>query len=284
MEEKGYSDIRALYDLENGIHSFDRKMEESNSEIEHLVDLYFQDFERGLQILEERLREAEEELERFEDKLERKRNKHIWVEDKDGNGHWEHADCSAEEAAVARCRVKRDMCKRDVDECKRMIADARSKRYIIAEKFSVIDNNSRMALDKLGQIKEKVERHRSIQVPSSFSSAGSSRSFPSSRPSFPSSNSYFPSGSTPKGLELQRPRPPMNTSQSYGPRPNPVAERPRSPISESIHPTPQRPVTEADRPRSPFSNGERVTRHGVNSFREGIIKLQDKYKDIDIDE
>ena len=75
MEEKGYSDIRALDGLENGIHSFDRKMAESNSEIEHLVDLYFQDFERGLQILEERLREAEEELERAEDELERKRNR-----------------------------------------------------------------------------------------------------------------------------------------------------------------------------------------------------------------
>ena len=283
MENKGYSDIRALNDLENGIHSFSRKIADSNSEIEHMVDLYFQDFERGLQILEERLREAEEELERAEDELERKRNERVWVEDEDGDGHWEHADCSAEEAAVARCRVKRGMCKRDVDECRQMISDARTKRYIIAEKFSVVENNSRMALDKLGQIKEKVERHRSIQVPSSFSSAGSSHSFPSSRPSSPPSSS-FPSSSTPKGVDLQRPRPPVNTGQSYGPSPSAVTERPRSPISESVHPTPQRPVTEADRPRSPFGNGERVTRLGVNSFREGLKKLQDKYKEEDTDE
>ena len=282
MEEKGYSDIRALNDLENGIHSFSRKIADSNSEIEHIVDLYFQDFERGLLILEERLREAEEELERAEDELERKRNERVWVEDEDGDGHWEHADCSAEEAAVARCRVKRDMCKRDVNECRWMIEEARTKRYIIVDKFSIVENNSRMALDKLGQIKEKVERYRSIQVPSTFSSTGSSRSFPLSRPVSPPSSPYASSGSI--GLDVQRPKPPVNTSQSYGPNPSAVTERPRSPISESVHPTPQRPVTEADRPRSPFGNGERVTRLGVNSFREGLKKLQDKYKDEDTDE
>lgn len=247
MEEKGYSDIRALDGLENGIHSFSRKIADSNSEIEHMVDLYFQDFERGLQILEERLSKAEE-------------------------------------AAVARCRVKRDMCKRDVDECRQMISDARTKRYIIAEKFSVVENNSRMALDKLGQIKEKVERHRSIQVPSSFSSAGSSHSFPSSRLASHPSGPYVQTDSAPKGLDVQRPRSPVNTNQSYGPSPSVVTERPRSPISESVHPTPQRPVTEADRPRSPFGNGDRVSRLGVNSFREGLRKLQDKYKDEDTDE
>lgn len=284
MAEKGYCDIRALNDLENGILSFSRRMADSNSEIEHMVDLYFQDFERGLQILEERLREAEEELERAEDELECKRNERVWVEDEDGDGHWEHADCSVEEAAVARCRVKRDMCKRDVDECRQMIADARTKRYIIAEKFSVVENNSRIALDKLGQIKESVEHYLSIQVPSSFSSAGSSHSFPSSRLASPPSGPYVQTDSAPKGLDVQRPRSPVNTNQSYGPSPSVVTERPRSPISESVHPTPQRPVTEADRPRSPFGNGDRVSRLGVNSFREGLNKVQDKYKDEDTDE
>ena len=283
MEGKGYSDIRALNDLENGIHSFGRQMAESNSEIEHTIDLYFQDFERGLQILEERLRKALEDVERAEIALERKRNEQVWVEDEDGEGHWEQADCSAEEVAVARCHVKRERCKRDVNECRQMIADARTKRYIIAEKFSIVENNSRMALEKLRQIKDVVERHRSIQVPSAFSSTASSHSFPTSRPTTPSSSSSLPSTPAPKGHDMQRPRPPMNTNLSYSPKPNISTERPRSPISESVHPTPQKSVTEADRPRSPYGNGERVTKLGVDSFREGLKKLQDKYKDEDTD-
>lgn len=283
MENIAYSSIKALNDLENAIHSFGRQMAESNSEIEHTVDLYFQDFERGLQILEERLREAEEVLERAEIDLERKRNEQVWVEDEDCDGHWEHADCYAEEAAVARCRAKRDLCKREVDECRQMIADARTKRYIIAEKFSIVENNSRMALDKLGQIKEIVEHHCSIQVPSAFSSTSLSHPFPSPRPASPPSNSYFPSGNTQKKLDVQRPRPPMNSSQSYGPSPSAAIERPRSPIRESIHPTPHKLVSEADRPRSPYGNGERETRLGVDSFREGLKKLQEKYKDEDTD-
>ena len=270
MTGGGFADISSIRDLENGIQTFGHQMTDANSEIEHTIDRYFQDFERGLQILEERLRKAEEDLERAEIALERQRNKRVWVEDKDGNGHWEPADCSAEEARVARCQAIRDKCKRDVDECQRMISDARTKRHIHEEKFSSLQSKLFEAVRKLGPAKELVERHISTQVPSSSSSSGSFGSFPSFSSAL--------SGNTTYRREESRPRSPMPSGTTYGPKASPTTERPHSPQNERMNSTPSRPVTEADRPRSPFGEGERVTRNSVTSFREGIDKIINKHK------
>lgn len=270
-------DINSLNDLENGIHSFDRQMAGANSEIEHLVDLYFQDFERGLRILEDRLRKAEEDLERAEIALERQRNKRVWVEDRDGEGHWERADCSAEEARVARCQAICDRCRRDVNECRNMISDARSKRHIHEGKFSLFKDKVSEAVERMRPIKEAVERHCSMRPPSSFSSGGGTKIFPSASAS-------SSAASVSRGADLTRPRPPMPSGTTYGPKAAPVTERPRSPQNEKMNPTPSRPLTEADRPRSPFGEGGRVTRASVSSFWEGLGKIVDKHKDDKIDE
>lgn len=273
MTDGGFADIRSINDLENGIQTFGRQMTDANSEIEHTIDRYFQDFERALQILEDRLRKAEEDLERAEIALERQRNKRVWVEDREGNGHWEHADCSAEEARVARCQAIRDRCKRDVDECRRLISDARAKRCIHEEKFSSLETKLSEAVEKLGPAKEFVERHMSTQVPSPSSPSSSSGSLGS----FPSFSSAM-SGNTTYRREETRPRPPMPSGTSYGPKASPFTERPRSPQKERMNPTPSRPITEADRPRSPFGDGGRVSRNSVASFREGINKIINKHK------
>ena len=276
MAEGGFADIRSINDLENGIQTFGHQMADANSEIEHSIDLYFQDFERGLQILEERLRKAEEELERAERALERQRNKRVLVRDSDGDGwHWEQADCSAEEARVARCQAIRDKCKRDVDECRRMISDARTKRHIHEEKYATLESRLSEAVAKIGPVKELVEKHRATQVPPSSSPTGSFGSFPSI-PSFSPSAS---AAAVSRGAGMSRPRPPMPSGTTYGPKASPMPERPRSPQNERMNPTPSRPVTEADRPRSPFGDGGRVTRDSVSSFREGINKIINKYKD-----
>ena len=272
MAEGGFADIRSINDLENGIRTFGHQMADASSDIEHNIDLYFQDFERGLQILDERLRKAEEDLERAERALERQRNKRVWVEDRDGKGHWERADCSAEEARVARCQAIRDRCKRDVDECRQMISDARTKRRIHEEKYATLESNLSEAIVKIGPVKELVEKHRATQVPSSSSSSGSFGAFPS----FSSSGSE---AAVSRGTELSRPRPPMPSGTSYGPKASPITERPRSPQNERMNPALGRPITEADRPRSPFGDGGRVTRDSVSSFREGINKIINKHKD-----
>jgi len=272
MAEGGFADIRSINDLENGIRTFGHQMADASSDIEHNIDLYFQDFERGLQILDERLRKAEEDLERAERALERQRNKRVWVEDRDGKGHWERADCSAEEARVARCQAIRDKCKRDVDECRQMISDARTKRRIHEEKYATLESNLSEAIVKIGPVKELVEKHRATQVPSSSSSSGSFGAFPS----FSSSGSE---AAVSRGTELSRPRPPMPSGTSYGPKASPITERPRSPQNERMNPALGRPITEADRPRSPFGDGGRVTRDSVSSFREGINKIINKHKD-----
>lgn len=270
MTEGGYADIRSINDLENGIKSFGHQMADANTEIEHTIDLYLQDFERGLQILEERLRKAEEDLEQAEIALERQRNKRVWVEDKDGNGHWEHADCSAEEARVARCKAIRDKCKRDVDECRQMISDARSRRSIHEEKYAALENGVSEAEGKIGEIIAVVKKHLSTQVPSSSTSSNS-------RGSFPSFTSHTSDVS--RGSDMVRPRPPMSSGTTYGPKASPIPERPRGPQNERMNPAPSRPITEADRPRSPFGEGGRITRSSVSSFREGIDKIINKHKD-----
>lgn len=269
MAEGGFAEIRSINDLENGIRTFGHSMAEVNSEIEHTIDLYLQDFERGLQILEERLRNAEEDLERAEIALERQRNKRVWVEDKDGNGHWEHADCSAEEARVARCKAIRDKCKRDVDECRQMIAEARSRRHVHEERYATLESRLSEAIVKIGPVKELVEKHLSMQPPSS-SASSPLRSFSS----FSSSASAVS-----RGLDMARPRTPMPSGTTYGPKSSPIQERPRGPQNERMNPTPNRPITEEDRPRSPFGEGGRVTRDSVSSFREGIDKIINKHKD-----
>ncbi len=273
MAERAFADIGEINDLENGIRTFGHQMADANSEIEHSIDLYFQDFGRGLQILEERLRKAEEDLERAERALERQRNKRVWVEDNKGKGHWERADCSAEEARVARCQAIRDKCKRDVDECRQMISDARTKRCIHKEKYATLEGGLSDAIVKIGPVKELVEKHRATQVPSSSPSSGSSRSFGA----FPS---FSPSASaTIRGAEMSRPRPPMSSGTTCGPKASPVPERPQSPQNERVNQVPIRPITEADRPRSPFGDGGCVTRDSVSSFREGIAKILNKHKD-----
>jgi len=277
MAEKGFVDIRAITDLEEGIRTFGHQMADANSEIERTIDLYFQDFERGLHILEERLRRAEEELRRAEWALERQRNKRVWVEDDDGDGHWEQADCSAEEAAVARCRAKRNRWRHDVETCRLMISDARTKRHIHEEKFSQLENGIFEAVDKIGPVKELVEKHLSTSVPSSFPSQGFFSSSSSSAPS-PSLDSVS------RGADMTRPRPPMNSNPSSEPRPTSLSERPRSPQNEHISPTPDSPVTEEDRPCSPSGEGGRVTRGSVSSFREGIEKILNKHKSDDTNE
>lgn len=275
-------DIHALNDLENGIHSFDRQMAGAKNEIEHLVNLYFQDFERGLRILEDRLRKAEEDLERAEIALERQRNKRVWVKDKDGEGHWERADCFAEEARVARCQAVCNRCRRDVNECRDMISDARSKRHIQDGKYSLFQSQVSEAIDRMRPIKEVVERHQSLQPPSSFSAGSGTRSFPSSSSS--ASSSVSAAASISRGADLSRPRPPMTPGTTYGPKASPLTERPRSPQNERVNPAPSRPITEADRPRSPFGDGGRVTRDSVSSFWEGLGKIVDKHKDDKTDE
>lgn len=275
MAERAFADIGAINDLENGIRTFGHQMADANSEIEHSIDLYFQDFERGLQILEQRLRKAEEDLERAERTLERQRNKRVWVEDRNGKGHWERADCSTEEARVARCQAIRDRCKRDVDECRQMISDARTKRCIHKEKYVTLEGKLSDAIVKIGPVKELVEKHRATQVSSSSSSSGYLGSFGS----FTSFSSSVSAIATIGGTEMSRPRPPMSSGTTYGPKASPVPERPRSPKNERMNPAPSRPITEADRPRSPFGDGGRVTRDSVSSFREGIAKILNKHKD-----
>lgn len=278
MADSSFADIRSINDLENGIRTFGHQMADANSEIEHNIDLYFQDFERGLQILGERLRKAEEDLEYAERALERKRNRLVLVRDSDGDGwHWEQADCSAEEARVARCQAIRDRCKRDVDECRRMISNARTKRNILKEKYATLESRISEAVEKIGPVKELVEKHRATHVPPSSSSSGSFGSFPSFSPSDSAS-------AVSRGAGMSRPRPPMPSGTTYGPKASPVSERPRSPQSERINPAPNRPVTEADRPRSPFGDGGRVTRDSVSSFREGIDKIINKHKEEDNNE
>ena len=272
MAEGAFADIRSINDLENGIRTFGHQMADANNEIEHNIDLYFQDFERGLQILEERLHKAIEDLERAERALERQRNKRVWVEDKDGKGHWEQADCSSEEARVARCRVVYDRCRRDVDECRQMISDARAKRRIHEEKYATLESKLSEAIVKIGPVKELVEKHQATQVPPSSTSSRSLGSFPSSSP-------FASVTAVPRGTEMSRPRPPMPSGTTYGPKTSPMPERPRSPQNEQINPAPSRPVTEADRPRSPFGDNGRVTRNSVSSFREGIDKIINKHKD-----
>lgn len=273
MMFEGFADIRALNDLENGIHSFDREMKDANREIENTIDLYLQDFERCLRILEERLQKAKDDLERAEIALERQRNRRVWVEDEDedGGGHWEQADCSAEEAIVTRCQSICDRCRRDVDECRQMISDARTRRHVHEDKYSQFENKVSEAIVRMKPIKEKVEKHRSIQVPSSFSSSGRTNSFPSS--SVSASNP-----SVIRDKDLSRPRPPMSSGITYGPKATPVMERPRSPQKEQVNPTPSRAFTEADRPRSPYGDGGRVTRDSVSSIWEGLKKIKEKHK------
>ena len=258
MTEDGFADIRALTELEKGIHFFGHQMANANSEIEHTIDLYFESFERGLQILEERLRRAEEDLERAERALERQRDKRVWVEDKNGNGHWKQADCSTEEARVAKCKAVRDRCRHDVDTCRQMILEARTKRYIHKEKFVELERRTLEAIDKIGHAKELVEKHHSIAVPSSMSSPSLGFIAP-----FSSSSS---SSSISRGTDLSRPRPPMNPNPSFGPRSTPTTERPRGPQNERINPTPSRPVTDADRPRPPLGEGVRGLKQNTSSF------------------
>ncbi len=272
MAEGAFAGIESINDLENGMRTFGHQMAEANNEIEHIIDLYFHDFERGLEILEERLRKAEEDLERAERALERQRNKRVLVRDSDGNGwHWEQADCSAEEARVARCKAIRDKCKRDVDECREMISDARTRRRIHEEKYAALESNLSEAMVKLGPVKELVEKHRAMSVPASSS--------PGSFGSFPSFSHAASATAVSRGAEMSRPRPPMPPGTTYGPKASPVPERPRSPLNERMNPAPSRPITEADRPRSPFGDGGRVTRDSVSSFREGINKIINKHKD-----
>ena len=276
MAAGAFADIRAITDLEEGIRTFGRQMANANSEIEHTIDLYFKNFEHGLQILEERLYRAKEELEQAERALEHQRNRRVWVEDDDGDGHWEQADCSAEEAAVARCQANFDRWRRDVETCRLMISDARTKRHIHKELFSQLENGISETIDKIGPVKELVEKHLSTSVPSS--------SFPP-QGSFGSSSSPSPSSdAVSRGTDMPRPRPPMNTNPSSEPRPTSLSERPRSLQNEHISPTPDRPVTEEDRPRSPSGEGGRVTRGSVSSFREGIEKILNKHKTDDTNE
>lgn len=188
MTEGAFADIRAIKDLEDGIRTFGHQMADANSEIERTIDLYFQSFERGLHILEERLRRAEEELERAEWALERQRNKQVWVKDEDGGGHWEQADCSAEEAAVARCRAKHNRWRHDVETCHLLISDAQAKRHIHEELFSQLENGIMVAVDKIGPVKELVEKHLSTSVPSSSPSPSQGSSGSSSSPSSPASS------------------------------------------------------------------------------------------------
>jgi hypothetical protein len=267
MAEGGFANIQSLNDLEGGISTFGRRMSEARGEIDQTINLYFQDFERALQILEEQLQKALEDLERAEEALERQRNKKVWVEDNDdGDGHWEQADCSAEEARVARCRAAYEQCKQKVDLCRQLISDARSRRNIHEEKFSAMESRISEAITQMGPVRELVEKHRAISAPSGFSSSASSAA--------PASSSSSASGR----MDTYKPRPPMPSGTSYGPRPSAMSDRPpRSPISERMNPAPSRPMTEADRPRSPF--GDRVSRSNVPSFRDGISSILNKYKD-----
>lgn len=267
----GNVNIQSLNELENGIHSFDYQVAEANKEIEHKIDLYFLDFERGLHILEERLRKAEDNLERAWRSLERQRSKRIWVEDKDGDGgHYEHADCSAEEAMVARCQAITNRCRHDVDECRQMISDARTKRYIHGGKYSLFKNKVSEAVERMQPIKKIVERFISKEVPSSFSSGVTS--------------AYHSSAvSVAREENLSRPRPPMS-SGTYGPKATTIPKRPQSPQNERMNPSPQRTVTEADRPRSPLSDGECFIRNSASSLWEDLDKIIDKHKNDTLNE
>lgn len=269
MAGGSFADIRAITDLEDGIHTFGARMADADSQIEHTINLYFENFERGLRILEERLHRAEENLYRAEDALERQRYRRVWVQDDDGDGHWKQADCSAEEARVARCMAIRDRCLRDVNSCRQIISNAQTKRYILKEKFSQFQNRTTEAIEKIGSAKELVEKHCSIRVSSSISSPA--QDFHGSH----SVSSLASQSSTSRGENLSRPRPPMNNSLSFGPKPSPAMERPRSPQNESINPPPSRPVTEADRPHSPFGYGHSEVRNNSSSFWEDIKKINE---------
>lgn len=252
MADNSFADIKAIKDLEYGIHTFNSRMVSANSEIEHTIYRYFQEFERGLMILRERLRRAEENLERAERALERQRNRRVLVKDSDGDGyHWESADCSAEEAAVARCQAQCDVCRRRVGACSHMISDAQTKRHIHKEKFYQLKSKIAEAIDKIGPARGLVEKHLSTSVPSLSAS--------------------------PVSAEMSRPIPPHISQPSTRPTTSSDQERPRSPHRVNVNPRRETPVTDADRPRSPFGNGERITRDSVGSFRDGINKIISKY-------
>lgn len=270
-------DIQTLNELEDGIHSFSCQMADANRDIEHIINLYFQDFERGIRILEERLHKAEEDLERAEIDLERQRNRRIWVEDEDGDGHWEQVDCSAKESRVVHCQAVYNRCRKDVESCHRIISDARAKRYIHEGIYTLLENKVKEAKERMQPIREKVERHRSIQVPSLFSSTSGTRLPPSSTPSMSPT-------STTKGIEMSRPKPPMHSNTTYGLKASPIQERPRCPLSEKIKSAPNLHVTEADRPRSPFSDSRHNTKINASSFWENLDKVFEKQKNNNTDE
>lgn len=278
MMDDCFVDIRAISDLEECIRNFGHQMACTNDEIEHNIELYFQNFECGQQILDDRLQMAEKELERAIIALERQRNKRVLVRDSDGDGwHWEQADCSAEEAKVTRCKDVRDKCLRDVDICRQIISEARTRRYIHKDKFSQLEKGVTEAVDKIGPIKELIERHRMISVPSS--SISSSRD--SSSTVSTTSSAYSASI---RGANMSRPRSPMNSSQSFGPKPSPLTERPRAPMNERVKPAPNRPLTDADRPRSPFGGAGSMNRNNTSSFWDDIRNINEEHQKEESDE
>lgn len=264
----GSVDINSIIRLENGIHSFSHQMTNANSEIEHIINHYFQDFERGLKIVEERLRRAEEDLRCAKISLEHQQNKRVLVRNINGDGwHWVRADCSAEEARVAKCEAVCSRYRRDVETCHKIISNARSKRHAHEEKYSLFEKKIAEALERLHLIKEKVERHLSIKVPPPFSSCGANSSTLLS-------SSFATSISIQNETEISRPRPPIPPPTSHTPTTAP--ERPRSPIREQVGPAPNNHITEADRPRSPFANREHISRVSTSSFWNNLDKVINK--------
>ncbi|MBQ0061587.1 MAG: hypothetical protein KBT15_07445 [Bacteroidales bacterium] len=249
-------DNHLLNTLEDGIHVFGNRMANVNREIEQRIDLYFQDFERGLQILVERLRKAECDLERAEEALERQRKKRIRVKDDDGDGyHYEPADCSAQEEAVARCESICCQCRNDVNQCNQMIDDARAKAHYHREKYATLENEISISVDKLCLIKERINAHLAIEVPKISLDTASSASTKSSGHASGRGDS-------------------INWTRQYAEQ----LARPRSPRVDNPRPANSRPVTEADRPRSPFEHEGRVVRSKVPSFAAGIEEILKKYR------
>lgn len=257
--------------LGDAINIFGNKMASVNRENENSVARYFQNFERGLHVLIDRLREAEEELKRAEAALRRRRSERVWVEDDNGGGHYEDADCSAEEARVARCQSKCFQCQKNVNTCEHIISEARSKADAHQSIYKRLQLNVGTARAKFDMIKQQMDVYLNIDVPST--SMPSHAAVPhAASPSNLSQSSSSPTTHSATGDNGS------SSSSKHWTRNYADLARPRAPRVDNPQPVNKTTYTEKDRPMSPFGPNGRVQRSNVPSCAAGLDEILRKYK------
>ena len=147
-------DISAIDDWKSSLVSYNAGVNTVRNAFIKERDMYFEEFERMRAILRERLECAQEELHEAEEKLYRRRQRQVWVEDDDGDGHWESVDCSDEEARVEECRRLRDKCEFNLKSCVLLISNCRVDDC--HEKFSSIVDQIKDAEHYLAGRHEKI--------------------------------------------------------------------------------------------------------------------------------